>query len=256
MKTIRLDKLISDATGMGRAAARRTVRRGRARVNGLQARDPGLHVSPDDAVVLNGDRLGCRRYVYLMLNKPPGYVCSTDDPDHLTVLQLIPHELRVRKPHAAGRLDIDATGLVLLTDDGEWSHRLTAPRHKAEKVYEVETAVAITPDAVAELESGVHLRGDIRPTRPARLVLRAPTHAELTVTEGRFHQVKRMFAAVDNRVVRIHRVRIGGISLDSELEPGQCRELTEDEMKSALPVPAAALSAAHDQRPPPEAPVP
>ena len=256
MQTIRLDKLISGAAGMGRAAAKRVVGRGRTLVNGVCVRDPGFHVSPQDHVVMDGAPLAFPGHVYLMLNKPSGYVCSTDDPDHPTVLELIPHELRARKPHAAGRLDIDATGLVVLTDDGQWSHRLTAPRHKTAKVYEVQTAEPITADAVAMIESGIHLRGEKRPTRPAKLTLRGPTHAQLTVTEGKFHQVKRMFAAVANRVVRIHRVRIGGIRLDADLEPGHCRELTENEVQEALATPDADLNAVEHQRHSPEIPAP
>jgi len=136
------------------------------------------------------------------------------------------------KLHAAGRLDIDTTGLVLLTDDGQWSHRITSPRHHCEKTYRVTLESPISDDTAAQFTAGVQLHNEKSLTKPAQLEVITPTDVRLTLSEGRYHQVKRMFAAVGNRVIELHRERIGDIVLDEDLEPGEYRALTEDEIAS------------------------
>jgi 16S rRNA pseudouridine516 synthase len=166
-----------------------------------------------------------------MLNKPQGYVCSTDDPDHPTVLYFL-EEPVAYKLHAAGRLDIDTTGLVLMTDDGQWSHRITSPRHQCEKTYLVTLENPLADDTAAQFEAGVQLHNEDSLTKPAQLEQVDERVVRLTISEGRYHQVKRMFAAVGNHVVALHRERIGGIVMDEDLEPGQYRPLTEQEIAS------------------------
>ncbi|HXH03184.1 MAG TPA: 16S rRNA pseudouridine(516) synthase RsuA [Candidatus Competibacteraceae bacterium] len=228
---MRLDRFLSDTTGLSRAQARQAIRAGAVTVDGVPARDPARHIADHSRVGYAGRELIRRGPRYYMLHKPAGYVCSTADPDHPTVLALLPPEERAGL-HPAGRLDLDATGLVLLSDDGQWSHRITAPRRGCAKTYRVVLAEPLPADAVQRLRQGLLLHGEDQPTRPAELVPESERVARLTVYEGRYHQVKRMFAALGNRVLALHRERIGGIALDSALGPGQYRALTADEIAS------------------------
>ncbi|KAA5933572.1 MULTISPECIES: 16S rRNA pseudouridine(516) synthase RsuA [Pantoea] len=229
---MRLDKFISQQLEISRAIAHREIRGQRVTVNGEVVRDTAFKLLPDHEVAYDGNVLqmltGPR---YFMLNKPQGYVCSTDDPDHPTILYFIEEPMSF-KLHAAGRLDIDTTGLVLLTDDGQWSHRITSPRHHCEKTYRVTLESPIGDDTAAQFIAGVQLHNEKSLTKPAQLEVITPTDVRLTLSEGRYHQVKRMFAAVGNRVIELHRERIGDIALDDDLEPGEYRALTEDEIAS------------------------
>ncbi|MNH26135.1 Ribosomal small subunit pseudouridine synthase A [compost metagenome] len=164
-----------------------------------------------------------------MLHKPEGYVCSNEDPDHATVFQLL-DEPAMGKLHVVGRLDLDTTGLVLITDDGQWSHRITSPRHECAKTYHVWLADPVSEDAISLFADGVFLRNEEDKTRPAQLELLGECEALLTIHEGKYHQVKRMFAAIGNKVVGLHREQIGELVLDEELAPGEYRELTPEEI--------------------------
>jgi 16S rRNA pseudouridine516 synthase len=165
-----------------------------------------------------------------MLHKPAGCVCATADREHRTVLDLLGAE-RASGLHIAGRLDIDATGLVLLTDDGDWSHRLTSPRHSFPKTYRVTLDAPLGAQA-ATLRAGVALRNEPRRCAPAALEPLGDNRWRVTIREGKYHQVKRMFAAVGNHVVALHRERIGRVALDPRLAPGEFRALTPDEIAS------------------------
>lgn len=229
---MRLDKFIAQQLGVSRAIAGREIRGSRVTVDGDIVKDSSFKLLPEHDVEYDGNTLvqqtGPR---YFMLNKPQGYVCSTDDPDHPTVLYFLDEPV-AHKLHAAGRLDIDTTGLVLLTDDGQWSHRITSPRHHCEKTYRVTLESPISDDTAAQFTAGVQLHNEKSLTKPAQLEVITPTDVRLTLSEGRYHQVKRMFAAVGNRVIELHRERIGDIVLDEDLEPGEYRALTEDEIAS------------------------
>ena len=227
---MRLDKFIAQQLGVSRAIAGREIRASRVTVDGDIVRDSAFKLQPDHQVEYDGNPLtqqhGPR---YFMLNKPEGYVCSTDDPDHPTVLMLF-DEPAVGKLHCAGRLDLDTTGLLLVTDDGQWSHRITSPRHECAKTYRAWLADPVDPAVVEQFAAGVQLRGERQLTRPAELQLVTPTEALLTIHEGKYHQVKRMFAAIGNKVIRLHREKVGVLSLGSELAPGEYRPLTADEI--------------------------
>ncbi|MFD1802375.1 16S rRNA pseudouridine(516) synthase RsuA [Mixta tenebrionis] len=229
---MRLDKFLSQQLEVSRAIAARELRAKRVTVDGEIVRDGAFKVQPEHQVEYDGNLLqlqvGPR---YFMLNKPQGYVCSTEDPDHPTILWFI-EEPTAWKLHAAGRLDIDTTGLVLLTDDGQWSHRITSPRHHCEKTYLVTLESPLREDTAQIFAAGVQLHGEKAPTKPAVLEALSDTEARLTISEGRYHQVKRMFAAVGNHVVALHRERIGAIALDAALEPGEYRPLTAEEIAS------------------------
>ncbi len=164
-----------------------------------------------------------------MLHKPDGYVCATKDRDHETVLDLLDVDNR-EALHIAGRLDVDTTGLVLLTDDGQWSHRITTPRAECDKTYWLQSAESIPEAAVAQFARGLFLHNEKERLKPAHLEILDPCTARLTISEGKYHQVKRMFGAIGNAVTRLHRERIGAIALDPALAPGEYRELTADEV--------------------------
>ncbi|CAM3915858.1 MULTISPECIES: 16S rRNA pseudouridine(516) synthase RsuA [Rahnella] len=229
---MRLDKFLSQQLGVSRALVLRELRNKRVTVDGEIVKTGAMKISPEQRVEFDGNVLdqitGPR---YFMLNKPQGYVCSTDDPDHPTVLYFL-EEPVAYKLHAAGRLDIDTTGLVLMTDDGQWSHRITSPRHHCEKTYLVTLEHPLADDTAAQFEAGVQLHNEDSLTKPAQLEKIEDCLVRLTLSEGRYHQVKRMFAAVGNRVIALHRERIGEIVMDEDLEPGQYRPLTEQEVAS------------------------
>lgn len=229
---MRLDKFLSQQLGVSRALVLRELRNKRVTVDGEIVKTGSMKISPEQRVEFDGNVLdqitGPR---YFMLNKPQGYVCSTDDPDHPTVLYFL-EEPVAYKLHAAGRLDIDTTGLVLMTDDGQWSHRITSPRHHCEKTYLVTLESPVADDTAEQFAHGVQLHNEKDLTKPAQLEVITPTEVRLTISEGRYHQVKRMFAAVGNHVVGLHRERIGGIKLDDDLAPGEYRALTEEEIAS------------------------
>ncbi|UYA59946.1 16S rRNA pseudouridine(516) synthase RsuA [Pectobacterium colocasium] len=229
---MRLDKFLSQHLGISRSLVARELRAQRVTVDGDVVKSGAFKLSPEHNVEFDGNPLeqqnGPR---YFMLNKPQGYVCSTDDPDHPTILYFMDVPV-AHKLHAAGRLDIDTTGLVLLTDDGQWSHRITSPKHQCEKTYLVTLEQPLAEDTAAQFTAGVQLHNEKSLTKPATLEKVTDHVVRLTISEGRYHQVKRMFAAVGNRVVELHRERIGDIWLDSELEPGEFRELSDDEIAS------------------------
>ncbi len=229
---MRLDKFLSQQLGISRSLVARELRAGNITIDDEIVKSGSFQVTPDKEVAFDGNILvqvtGPR---YFMLHKPQGYICSTDDPTHPTILFFI-EEPVAQKLHSAGRLDIDTTGLVLLTDDGQWSHRITSPKHHCVKTYRVQLSEDITTEAIAQLEQGVMLNGEKTATKPAQVEIISPKEVLLTISEGRYHQVKRMFAAVGNHVCGLHRERVGGIWLDADLEPGEYRPLTEEEINS------------------------
>lgn len=205
------------------------IRSGAVSLAGSPIREPAALIHEDSTVLCAGQPIQARRKRYLMLNKPAGVVCSTRDGEHRTVLDLLDQATGL---HPVGRLDLDSTGLVLLTDDGDWSHAITAPRRRCAKIYRIGLAAPLEPRAVACLCQGVLLRGDPRPTLPAQLVRLDERSWRITISEGRYHQVKRMLAAVGNRVESLHREQIGAIRLDPALAPGDYRPLTPAEIDS------------------------
>lgn len=231
---MRLDKFVSHATGLPREISKRVVRKKHVQVNGAVVTNAAYQVAAADQVVYEGELLAIAGPRYLMLNKPTGYVCATEDGDHPTVLDLL-DDMDTEGLSIAGRLDIDTTGLVLLSDDGQWLHRVTSPRHLFAKVYRARLHDPLDDQTIASFASGMLLRGEDKPTAPAQCVALPDNEAEVTLNEGRYHQVKRMFAACGNHVVSLHRSQIGAVTLDAELAPGEYRELTPDEIASFQP---------------------
>ena len=233
MPGMRLDRYLSQNTDLSRSQARREIRRGRVTLDGGRVRDPAAAVPVGGRVSLDGAPVSARGPRYYMLHKPVGWVSVTRHERHPTVLDLLGDEPRAGL-HAAGRLDLSASGLVLITDDGDWSHRLTSPRRQCPKRYRVSLAEPLTEAQATALRAGVVLRGETSPTRPARLEVLDAATLLLTLTEGRYHQVKRMCAAVGNRVQALHREAIGPLELDPGLAPGQWRALTPEEVRRAV----------------------
>lgn len=229
--SIRLDKAVSQVTDLSRAQVKRAAKAERITVNGQVVTDAASKVCESDTLCLDGEPLLEPGPRYFMLHKPLGYVSATKDSEHPTVLDLL-DEPNKQKLHIAGRLDIDTTGLVLLTDDGQWSHKVTSPRHHCDKTYYAHLAERIDESAVEKFAKGVWLDNEKKRTKPARLEILYANEVRITISEGRYHQVKRMFAALGNRVLELHRERIGDIFLDEDLEPGDYRLLTEQEIAS------------------------
>ncbi|HHQ5453810.1 TPA: 16S rRNA pseudouridine(516) synthase RsuA [Aeromonas veronii] len=227
---MRLDKFLCDCSDLTRSLAGKLIRQGEVMVDGIVVKQPAFHINEQSQIEFDGVLLTLeQRNRYFMLHKPEGYVCSNEDPDHPTVFFLM-DEPAMGKLHVVGRLDLDTTGLVLVTDDGQWSHRITSPRHECAKTYHVWLADPVSPDAIALFAEGVYLRNETDKTRPAQLEILDECEARLTIHEGKYHQVKRMFASIGNKVVGLHRERVGGLTLDEELAPGEYRELTAEEI--------------------------
>ncbi|WP_429053879.1 16S rRNA pseudouridine(516) synthase RsuA [Aeromonas veronii] len=227
---MRLDKFLCDCSDLTRSLAGKLIRQGEVMVDGIVVKQPAFHINEQSRIEFDGVLLTLeQRNRYFMLHKPEGYVCSNEDPDHPTVFFLM-DEPAMGKLHVVGRLDLDTTGLVLVTDDGQWSHRITSPRHECAKTYHVWLADPVSPDAIALFAEGVYLRNETDKTRPAQLEILDECEARLTIHEGKYHQVKRMFASIGNKVVGLHRERVGGLTLDEDLAPGEYRELTAEEI--------------------------
>lgn len=227
---IRLDKYLSDNAYLTRKTAKRALHRGDVTVDGDVVKKGDIKISTQE-VCINGEVISVLGAIYVALHKPADYVCSTVDDDGTSVLQLI-DEPWAEKLHIAGRLDKDTTGLVLLTDDGQWSHKITAPNSHCEKEYIVTVMEPLTSELVDVFAAGIELNYETKLTKPAKLTIIDEFTASLIISEGKYHQVKRMFAAVNNHVTSLHRQKIGTLSLDSTINEGQWRRLTEQEVLS------------------------
>lgn len=229
---MRLDKFLAEQTGLTRSQASKALRSGAVSVNGIIEKNSAAKISETDLICYQGEMLEwVSTGQYFMLYKPQGYVCSHDDGDYPTVFSFFDYPLNQRL-HCAGRLDVDTTGLVLLTDDGQWSHRITSPKHHCEKTYLVTLADPIEAHYAEEFAKGILLRGEKSPTLPASFEAVDDYNVHLTISEGRYHQVKRMFAALGNKVVALHRWKIGDIVLDDDLCEGELRPLTTQEIEA------------------------
>ncbi len=229
---MRLDKYLCD-TGLGtRSEMRAAVAMGRVTVDGRTVRDPGMAVAQGQAVCLDARPVAYTPFDYLMMHKPAGVVSVTEDPKQKTVLHLLPPFYQSRGLFPAGRLDKDTTGFLLLTNDGDFAHRITSPRRHAEKRYAVTLERPCTPEDIAAFAGGLTLRsGEV--FRPAGLeISEDPRRVAVILSEGKYHQIKRMFAARDNVATALHRLSMGGVWLDESLAPGGFRPLTEAELAS------------------------
>lgn len=223
---MRLDKALTLA-GYTRTEAKAMIARGRVRVAGTAARDAGMAVQPED-VWLDGAPLQAEREVYLMLNKPVGVVTATEDARLPTVVSLLPEKYRRRKIGPVGRLDRDVTGLVLLTTDGQLAHRLISPKRCVEKVYEARVEGEMDERALDIIRAGgIEFQDFV--SKPAGAEYLGGGRVRLTLTEGKYHEVKRLCARVGHPVIALKRLSIAGVSLDPALREGQIRPVTDGE---------------------------
>lgn len=227
----RLDKTVAKQMNLSRSGARQLIRSGAVEINGKKvfAADEQLDINTDE-LKISGKIITVRRYLYIMLNKPSGVLSAAKDPDCPTVIDLLPPELKRRGLFPAGRLDKDTTGLLIITDDGDFAHRLISPSHHVYKTYEATLESEISEEQLDILRRGAVL-GDGTECLPARLkkISENPSTVRVQIREGKYHQVKRMFASAENSVVALNRTAIGALKLDSSLEAGEARLLTDDE---------------------------
>ena len=226
---MRLDKLLSNASNLTRSQAVKAIRAGDVTVDGEVAAKGTVKVDDSNEVIYLGIRITEPKPRYYMLNKPADCVSANKDKNSLTVFDFLSVPRR-EQLHVAGRLDRDTTGLILATDDGQWSHRLTSPKHEHTKRYRVTLAGPLSAEEQQKLEQGIMLEGETKITKPATVEVIEPNIINLHISEGRYHQVKRMLEAVGNEVIALHREAIAHIELDKELALGKWRELTAQEV--------------------------
>ena len=225
---MRLDKFISMLGKATRSEAGKLIRAGKATVNGIVQKAPDYKIDPDnDLVTLLGEALTYKKYTYIMLNKPEGYVSATEDPNEKTVLDLVSVEDRRRGLFPCGRLDKNTLGLVILTNDGEGAHRVLSPRHHVSKVYKFISRDPVCENDVKLLEAGVDIGGYL--TKPCKIKMVSECEGEITLTEGKYHQIKRMLEAVGNKITYLERISFGSVALDPALKRGEWRYLTSNE---------------------------
>lgn len=227
---MRLDRFLSNLPRFSRKDVRLALLASRVRVDGQTIRDPLHEIREFSHITLDEETLQLGKPArYFMLHKPPGCVSATVDPQHPTVLDLL-QEPDKQELHIAGRLDFNTSGLMLITNDGQWSRRLTQPTTKLPKIYWVETEQEIGEHYVEKFREGFYFAFENLTTLPAQLTRLDSHHARLSIVEGRYHQVKRMFGFFDNKVLRLHRESMGPLVLDPALGPGQYRTLTPEEV--------------------------
>ena len=229
---MRIDKLLSDLGIASRKESSRVARSGGITVDGAVVKDTSKHVDPEkNKLTYLGRAVTYQRFTYVMLNKPEGYVSSTDDTRNPYVTELLPEELRRRELFPVGRLDKDTTGLMILTNNGQLAHALLSPKHHVEKEYFFTAAEPLREGVEEHFREGVTL-ADGYECKSALITL-SPDRlsGNIILTEGKYHQIKRMLGAVDNRIVTLERIRFSDIPLDPTLERGQWRYLTEEEIR-------------------------
>ena len=226
----RIDKIIASQGKYSRSEVKALISKKRVTVNGEVIKSSSVKADPTTAcIIVNGEELSFKKFVYLMLNKPKGYVSATEDRDHQTVLELVPLEFEGRDLFPAGRLDRDTTGLMIITDDGQMAHNILSPKKHVQKIYHVELDIPVTEEMAKGFEEGVELNDGV--CKEASLEITDENTCYVTLKEGRYHQIKRMFGCYGAKVLQLHRVAMGNLRLPEDLEVGQIRELTDKELK-------------------------
>ena len=227
----RLDKLIGSQTNYSRKDIKDLVKKRKILVNGEIVLKSDIKVdSSSDKIVVLGEELVFKKYVYLMLNKPKGYVSATEDKNDKTVLDLVPDEYKHRNLFPAGRLDKDTTGLMIITDDGEFAHNILSPKKHISKTYNVTIDIDMTDDMVIGFKNGVNLSDG--ECKSASLEITGKNTGIVILTEGRYHQIKRMFGCFGAKVIELERTAMGNFSLPSDLKLGEVREFSLEELES------------------------
>lgn len=229
---MRLDKFLCDANIGTRSQVKTLLKQKTVTVNGTLVTSPEAKVDEKkDIICFRGNRVGYQKYYYYMMNKPQGVVSATQDNIDKTVIDLLKAEDKRNDLFPVGRLDKDTTGFLLISNDGDLSHRLLSPKKHVDKTYEVGIEHALSSEEIKALEEGVDI-GEKNRTLPAKVEVLEENTILLTIREGKFHQVKRMLLAVNNQVITLKRITFGGLALDTALAPGEYRELTESEINT------------------------
>ena len=228
----RIDKIIASQGNYSRSEVKKLVRDGRVTLDGKAVKSSDIKADPDKScIAIDGKSIGYKKHLYIMLNKPQGVVSATEDTDHKTVIDLVSKELKRDGLFPAGRLDGDTVGFVLITDDGDFAHRILSPKNHIMKTYHATLQRAVTAEDIDAFKNGIELKdGTLCLEAQVKPLEGDEPMAEIKICEGKYHQVKRMFAALGNKVVFLRRVKMGKLSLDESLEEGQCREITAEEL--------------------------
>ena len=230
----RIDKILSNLGYGTRKDLKKIVKNGMVQVNGITIKDSAMKVDPEkDKIVINGEEIFYGEFIYLMMNKPAGVISATFDNKDETVIDLLEVEHQVFEPFPVGRLDKDTVGLLLLTNDGDLNHRLISPKWKVDKVYFAKINQKVTEEDIEKFKHGITLDDGYRCKEAILEIQKASEEGSeivLTIQEGKFHQVKRMFEAVGKKVTYLKRIEFGTLPLDEDLEEGEYRELTEEEI--------------------------
>ena len=232
----RLDKIIASQGKYSRSEVKKLVKSGRITLNGTVVKSSDIKTDESAEIAIDGVALNYKKHIYIMLNKPQGVISATEDRTQKTVLDLVPKELYRGGLFPAGRLDGDTTGFVLITDDGDFAHRILSPKNHIMKTYHATLRDELSEDDIRRFKEGLTL-GDGTECMEAHVrVLESGESnvAEIKICEGKYHQVKRMFASIGNKVIALRRVKMGGLELDGSLSEGECREITAEEIKLLL----------------------
>ena len=229
----RIDKIIASQGQYSRSEVKKLVKDGRVTLDGKVIKSSDVKADPNlNDIAIDGKSIGYKKHLYIMLNKPQGVVSATEDTDHTTVIDLVPKSLKRDGLFPAGRLDGDTVGFVLITDDGDFAHKILSPKNHIMKTYHATLQRPVTQDDIDAFRNGIELKdGTLCLEAQVRPIEGDEPMAEIKICEGKYHQVKRMFAALGNKVVFLKRVKMGNLSLDESLEEGQCREITAEELK-------------------------
>lgn len=237
MTTERLDKILSNSGYGTRKEVKEIVRKGKVSVNGVSVKDSASHADPmKDEIVIDGEKLSYRKFIYIMMNKPQGVISATEDYYDETVIDLLTPFLQSFTPAPVGRLDKDTEGLLLITNDGDLNHNLLSPKKHVSKKYYAKVQGIVTDDDIVKFKEGVYIEEGYK-TMPSELTILESgeiSEIELVIYEGKFHQVKKMFEAVDKNVIYLKRLQMGTLKLDPSLQPGDFRELTDDELNRLI----------------------
>lgn len=236
---LRIDKMLSNVGLGSRKQIKQDAKKGSIKINDVIEKDSSRIIDTDvDIVKYNGETVRYVKFIYLMMNKPPGVVSATEDNYDKTVIDLLNDEDKFYNPFPVGRLDKDTEGLLLLTNNGQLAHDLLSPKKHVDKTYFAEVAEEVTEEDIEAFNKGILLTNENYKTLPAKLEIIEsgyPSTCYVTIKEGKFHQVKRMFNAVNNEVTYLKRISMGQINLDDKLKLGEYRHLTEEELAMLMP---------------------
>lgn len=234
MKKQRLDKFISNQLLLSRSVVRSGVLKGKAAVNGIVVRNAGTIIdADDDSVTYEGTVIGYKEYVYILMNKPRGVLSAANDKSRQTVVDLVPEQIKRQGLFPVGRLDKDTTGLLLITDDGVFAHNCISPKKAISKSYIASLDGDVDDDMIKSFKAGITLADGTR-CKPAVLERISENTARIIITEGKYHQIKRMFGTIGLGVNALHREAIGGLALPDGLNAGECIEMTKAELESKI----------------------